>query len=94
MQRFIVGVLLLGLIALAAFAALKPGEKAPDFSAKASLAGKEMNFSLKSALKKGPVVVYFYPIRVHRGLQHRSAHLRGEQGEIRRRRSLHYRSFP
>jgi peroxiredoxin len=61
MQRFIVGVLMLGLIALAAFAALKPGEKAPDFSAKASLAGKEINFSLKSALKKGPVVVYFYP---------------------------------
>jgi thioredoxin-dependent peroxiredoxin len=42
-------------------AALKPNEKAPDFSAKASLAGKAFDFSLKSALKKGPVVVYFYP---------------------------------
>src|SRR6185312_8498241 len=42
-------------------AALKPNDKAPDFSAKASLAGKEFDFSLKSALKKGPVVVYFYP---------------------------------
>jgi peroxiredoxin len=61
MKRFILGVLLSGLIAIAAFAALKPGEKAPDFSAKASLAGKDFNFSLKSALKKGPVVVYFYP---------------------------------
>ena len=42
-------------------AALKPNDKAPDFSAKASLAGKEIDFSLKAALKKGPVVVYFYP---------------------------------
>jgi peroxiredoxin Q/BCP len=44
-----------------AFAALKVGDTAPDFSAKASLGGKEFNFSLKEALKKGPTVVYFYP---------------------------------
>lgn len=44
-----------------AFAALTTGEHAPDFSAPASLAGKDFNFSLQSALKKGPVVVYFYP---------------------------------
>lgn len=44
-----------------AFAALKMGERAPDFSARASLAGKQFSFSLRSALKKGPVVVYFYP---------------------------------
>ena len=53
--------LLSSALALPAFAALKTGEKAPDFSAKASLAGKEFSFSLKDALKKGPVVVYFYP---------------------------------
>jgi peroxiredoxin Q/BCP len=47
--------------ALPVLAALKVGDTAPDFSAKASLAGKEFNFSLKDALKKGPVVVYFYP---------------------------------
>jgi peroxiredoxin len=44
-----------------ALAALKKGDSAPDFSAPASLAGKEFSFSLKDALKKGPVVVYFYP---------------------------------
>lgn len=43
------------------FAAIKTGDRAPDFSARASLAGKEFNFSLRDALKKGPVVVYFYP---------------------------------
>jgi len=44
-----------------AFAALKEGDRAPDFKAQASLAGKEFTFSLNEALKKGPVVVYFYP---------------------------------
>ncbi len=44
-----------------AFAALKPGDQAPEFSAPASLAGKEFHFSLRTALQKGPVVVYFYP---------------------------------
>jgi peroxiredoxin len=37
------------------------GATAPMFSAKASLAGSTKNFSLKEALAKGPVVVYFYP---------------------------------
>jgi len=61
MRPVLAGVLLAGLLALPAFAALKKGEKAPDFSARASLAGKEFDFSLKDALRKGPVVVYFYP---------------------------------
>jgi peroxiredoxin len=61
MKRLLVGALLSGLIAVPAYAALKNGDKAPDFSAKASLAGKEFKFSLADALKKGPVVVYFYP---------------------------------
>lgn len=61
MQRVILGLLMTGIIAVPLLAALKTGDKAPDFSAKASLAGKEFDFSLKDALKKGPVVVYFYP---------------------------------
>jgi len=40
---------------------LLKGDAAPVFNAKASLAGKEFDFSLKNALAKGPVVVYFYP---------------------------------
>jgi peroxiredoxin len=61
MKRLIVTSLLSAAIVVPAFAALKQGDKAPDFAAKASLAGKEFDFSLKAALKKGPVVVYFYP---------------------------------
>ena len=61
MNRFFAGILISAVMAVPVFAALKTSDKAPDFSAKASLAGKEFNFSLKDALKKGPVVVYFYP---------------------------------
>ena len=45
----------------ASFAALKVGDKAPDFSAPAFLAGQPFTFKLADALKKGPVVVYFFP---------------------------------
>lgn len=40
---------------------LTKGDVAPVFTARASLAGSEFEFSLKKALAKGPVVVYFYP---------------------------------
>ena len=49
------------LVATVAHAALKPGDTAPDFKTQASLAGSEFTFSLAEALKKGPVVLYFYP---------------------------------
>ena len=44
-----------------AFAALEAGDAAPDFEARASLAGEEFDFSLSDALEEGTVVVYFYP---------------------------------
>jgi peroxiredoxin Q/BCP len=48
-------------VALPLAAALNAGDTAPMFKAKASLAGKEFSYSLADELKKGPVVVYFYP---------------------------------
>lgn len=44
-----------------AVAALKEGERAPAFTAPASLAGKAATYSLTEHLARGPVVVYFYP---------------------------------
>jgi peroxiredoxin Q/BCP len=44
-----------------ALAALPDGAKAPDFTTQASLDGKPYTFSLADSLKKGPVVLYFYP---------------------------------
>ena len=61
MTRVFAAVVLSSALALPVLAALKEGEKAPDFKAPASLAGKEFTFALRDALKKGPVVVYFYP---------------------------------
>jgi len=40
---------------------LSKGAAAPVFTAQASLAGSAFDFSLKNALGKGPVVIYFYP---------------------------------
>jgi len=48
-------------LASPAFAALKVGTHAPEFSAPAFLAGKPFTFDLADALKKGPVVLYFFP---------------------------------
>jgi thioredoxin-dependent peroxiredoxin len=61
MKSAFLGLALSVLVGLPVVAALKIADKAPDFSARASLAGKEFNFSLADALKKGPAVVYFYP---------------------------------
>jgi thioredoxin-dependent peroxiredoxin len=65
MKRLLIGSVISGLVmgsvALPAAAALKAGDAAPEFSALASRAGKTFHYSLKRALKKGPVVVYFYP---------------------------------
>jgi peroxiredoxin Q/BCP len=61
MMRFIVPGIVAAVVAAPAWAALKAGDPAPDFQAPASFAGKASPYSLKDALKKGPVVVYFYP---------------------------------
>jgi len=49
------------LLGTEAQSALKVGTAAPDFNLQASMAGQVFTFSLADALKKGPVVVYFYP---------------------------------
>lgn len=48
-------------LAFPAAAALKAGDRAPDFKAQAYLAGKPFTFDLAKARRKGPVVVYFFP---------------------------------
>jgi len=67
MRNLLLGLGLLMSQVLPASAALKVGDKAPDFSADASLAGKQFKFSLEDALRKGPVVVYFYPSAFTKG---------------------------
>jgi len=64
----------LGCLAAApAQAALAVGASAPDFSTEASQGGKVFSFSLAEALKKGPVVLYFYPKSFTKGCTIRGA---------------------
>jgi peroxiredoxin len=49
------------LISAPAYAALPVGAAAPTFTADGYQAGKPLKFDLAQALKKGPVVLYFFP---------------------------------
>jgi peroxiredoxin Q/BCP len=60
-RRSVAVMLALLAVANVARAALDAGDKAPDFTAPAALAGKPFNFSLAQSLAKGPVVLYFFP---------------------------------
>lgn len=57
----VIATVALALTALPALGALPDGTQAPGINTVATLAGKEFKFSLADALKKGPVVLYFYP---------------------------------
>ena len=59
MRRLLATALLL--TAVPAFAALPIGAKAPDFTAKGASAGKPFTVELAPTLKRGPVVLYFFP---------------------------------
>ena len=48
-------------LAAPATAALKVGDKAPDFTTMGAVGGKEFKIHLAEQLKKGPVVLYFFP---------------------------------
>ena len=49
------------LAATPASAALQKGAKAPALATQGALAGKAFSFNLQEQLKKGPVVLYFFP---------------------------------
>jgi thioredoxin-dependent peroxiredoxin len=52
---------------LPALAALPIGSKAPVFTLQATQGGNVFTFNLADALKKGPVVLYFYPAAFTKG---------------------------
>lgn len=51
----------LACIAAPVSAALAPGARAPDFTTRGAIAGKVFTVHLADQLKKGPVVLYFFP---------------------------------
>lgn len=60
-MRALLPALLLVMVPFPAFAALPVGAVAPDFTTVGAKGGKTFQFSLAKALKKGPVVLYFFP---------------------------------
>jgi thioredoxin-dependent peroxiredoxin len=66
-MRLLMTVGLASFLASPLYAALNPGDPAPDFTTQATLAGNPFQFALADALKSGPVVLYFYPAAFTRG---------------------------
>lgn len=61
MRMHLIGLSMAAMASTSAYAALPVGSKAPDFVTNGALAGKPFQVHLKEELKKGPVVLYFYP---------------------------------
>ena len=61
MRKLLFGLVAAGLLAIPANAALPVGAKAPDFTTTGAVGGKEFKLHLAQQLKKGPVVLYFFP---------------------------------
>jgi peroxiredoxin len=59
--KVLLGALVAAAMVAPARAQLKVGDPAPAFALDATLAGEPFHFDLDQALKKGPVVLYFYP---------------------------------
>lgn len=67
MIRLVAVTLLVLTASLPARAALDIGDRAPDFTASAAEGGKVFQYSLADALRKGPVVLYFFPAAYSEG---------------------------
>jgi peroxiredoxin Q/BCP len=61
MRKLFIAIVASTLAAAPATAALKVGAAAPDFTTTGAVGGKEFKLHLADQLKKGPVVLYFFP---------------------------------
>ncbi|HZU50615.1 MAG TPA: peroxiredoxin [Sphingomicrobium sp.] len=61
MRKLIFAIAAASIAVSPALGALKVGEKAPDFTTMGAVGGKEFKLHLAEQLKKGPVVLYFFP---------------------------------
>jgi len=61
MRNILAAITAAAIVAAPASAALKVGDKAPDFTTTGAVGGKEFKIHLADQLKKGPVVLYFFP---------------------------------
>jgi thioredoxin-dependent peroxiredoxin len=67
MMRLVVGTFVCLTLSWPAHAALDIGDRAPDFTTPAAMAGAVYSYALADALKKGPVILYFFPAAYSEG---------------------------
>jgi thioredoxin-dependent peroxiredoxin len=67
MMRLVAAALASLTLALPARAALDIGERAPGFATTAARDGKVYEYSLADALRRGPVILYFFPAAYSEG---------------------------
>src|SRR5687768_4807375 len=60
-KRLLLAATAVALIAAPATAALQEGASVPSLVAQGALNGRTINFNLQQELRKGPVVLYFFP---------------------------------
>ena len=85
MRKLLFALAAASLIASPATAALKVGDKAPDFTTTGAVGGKEFKLHLAEQLKKGPVVLYFFPKAFTERLHRRSPCVQRRRSAISRR---------
>ena len=61
MRKLLLAAAAAGLAIVPAHAALQVGAKAPDFTTTGAVGGKAFRLHLAQQLRKGPVVLYFFP---------------------------------
>jgi len=61
MRNQLLGLCMAAIMAAPASAALPAGSKAPDFTTTGAIGGKPFKLHLADQLRKGPVVLYFFP---------------------------------
>src|SRR5690348_17526154 len=74
---------LLAALSLPASAALDIGERAPDFTTEAAVGGSVYRYSLAESLKKGPVVLYFFPAAFSEGCSTEAHYFAEAVGEFK-----------
>ena len=84
MRQILTGLAVAFFATLPAVAALPTGAKAPNFVTNGALAGKPFSLNLKNELKKGPVVLYFFPKAFTQGCTLEARAFSEARGEFRK----------
>ena len=84
MKKLLLGLVLAVTAASPAAAALPVGAKAPNFVTTGAMAGKPFQLNLRRELRKGPVVLYFFPKAFTKGCTLEARAFSEASGEFRK----------